>query len=220
MISESLREVLYPLGFVATFFFTVRFAIQWLYSEYKGQSLVPRSFWITSLIANILLCMHGGLQFQYHVAVIQGCNGVLSWRNLNLMQQREKQIAFSTVVAMLITVALAVTCYFWLTDDQSSWFRVPATPWQHAPEQVSMAWHLFGFTGMLIFASRFWIQWYQAEKHMKSFLGNTFWWMSIVSCLIILTYCLSIGDIVNAIGPGFGMIPYVRNLMLLRAKPS
>ena len=220
MITENVREILYPLGFIATFCFTLRFAIQWLYSEYKGKSLVPRSFWIVSMIANVLLFLHGSIQFQYHVSLVQGCNSILAWRNINLMDTKEKQYTYRFTVMLLSSMIALVTAYFWLQAGQASWFRVPATPWQHAPEQVSALWHFFGFTGMLLFASRFWIQWYQAEKMTESYLSETFWWLSIVSCVIILIYTVKIGDVVNGIGPGLGLIPYIRNLMLLKAKPT
>lgn len=218
MITESIRELLYPMGFIAAFFFSARFAIQWLYSEYKGESVVPKSFWVTSLIANILLFMHGGIQLQYHVSLVQGCNCILSWRNINLMQPESQRVGYKQVIAMLATVITLVTVYFFM--QSGSWFRVPVTPWQQAPEQVPFAWHLFGFTGMLLFASRFWIQWYQAERMMKSYLSPTFWWLSITSCIIILIYCIKIGDIVNGVGPALGLIPYIRNLMLLKAKTT
>lgn len=220
MITEAMRETLYPLGFIATFFFTGRFAIQWLYSELKGESLVPRSFWIVSLIANILLFIHGSVQLQYHVSIVQGCNSVLAWRNINLMDSKERRYNFSFVIALLSLVITLVTTYYWLQPAETSWFRVPATPWQHNPEQVPFVWHMIGFSGMLLFASRFWIQWYQAEKEMKSYLSSTFWWMSITSCIIILVYCIKIGDLVNGIGPALGLIPYIRNLMLLKAKAT
>jgi lipid-A-disaccharide synthase len=218
MITESIRELLYPMGFIAAFFFSARFAIQWLYSEYKGESVVPKSFWVTSLIANILLFTHGCIQLQYHVSLVQSCNCILSWRNINLMQDERRRASYKAVITMLASAIILVTTFFWL--QPGSWFRVPSTPWQHAPEQVSFAWHVFGFTGMLLFASRFWIQWYQAEKRMKSYLSPTFWWLSITSCIIILIYCIRIGDAVNGIGPALGLIPYIRNLMLLKAKTT
>lgn len=220
MITETMREMLYPMGFIAAFFFSARFAIQWIYSEMKGKSVVPKSFWVASLIANVLLFFHGSIQLQYHVSLVQGCNCVLSWRNINLMQDKSRQFAYKFVVGLLSTVILFVTFYFWMQPENTSWFRVPVTPWQQNPEKVNFLWHLFGFTGMALFASRFWIQWYQAEKKMQSYLSPTFWWLSIISCVIILIYCIKIGDVVNGIGPSLGLIPYVRNLMLLKAKPA
>ena len=43
------------VGLIGQFFFTMRFLVQWIYSEKRKQSLVPTSFWIFSLLGSSML---------------------------------------------------------------------------------------------------------------------------------------------------------------------
>ncbi|QLH36144.1 MAG: lipid-A-disaccharide synthase N-terminal domain-containing protein [Parachlamydiaceae bacterium] len=78
----------------------------------------------------------------------------------------------------------------------------------------------FGFAGLILFNSRFWIQWWHAEQTQTSTLGRSFWWISLAGALCSIAYFARIQDPVNLIGPVIGMIPYVRNLMLLHKSKS
>jgi lipid-A-disaccharide synthase len=71
----------------------------------------------------------------------------------------------------------------------------------------------------VLFSSRFWVQWWHAEKLCQSQLNPLFWWLSLCGGLLSLVYFIHLGDLVNALGPGFGTIPYLRNLMLIYRKP-
>ena len=46
------------LGFVAQFFFTMRFVVQWLASEKAKRSVVPVAFWFFSLFGGGLLLIY------------------------------------------------------------------------------------------------------------------------------------------------------------------
>lgn len=225
-MSDGWRELLYPLGFLAALAFTSRMLVQWVGSEMKGKSCVTPLFWKLSLCGNVLLAVHGFIQVQFHVCAIQACHAVISWRNLNLMQAKEQQITFKrTILLILLAAFLTFMAFAWqgayLLQEQGAWFRIPTTPWQKASSTpISMAWHLFGFAGMLLFSSRFWVQWWCSEKRRESYLGPFFWWLSLIGEGISLIYFLSIGDAVNFIGPMCAFIPYVRNLLLIYKKPS
>lgn len=211
------RELLYPLGFLSTAAFSLRMLVQWLGSESKGVSLVTPLFWQLSLLGNILLATHGFIQMQFHVFLIQVCNGFISWRNLNLMQPVDKQISTKKSLLLLLGLAcLAILAFAGQAgvQDRFQWFRIPFDHEIDSP--LHLAWHLFGFLGLALFSSRFWIQWWCAEKRQKSYLGPSFWWISLVGELITLLYFLKIKDPVNYIGPVFAMIPYIRNLILLK----
>jgi lipid-A-disaccharide synthase len=75
---------------------------------------------------------------------------------------------------------------------------------------------MLGFTGLLLFNSRFWVQWWSSEKRDSSYLGASFWWLSLIGDTLCLIYFIRLGDIVNLAGPLFGLIPYIRNLMLIK----
>lgn len=220
-MSEELRNFIYPLGFLSSFAFGLRFIVQWIQSEIHQRSVVHRSFWILSLIGNVLLFLHAFFQIQFHICVIQGCNVVISWRNLNLMQKPEKQAQLFNVFTLLAGVILLTTSLFAFQgifiEDNLEWFRIPVSSWElEDRNSISSIWHAFGFFGFALFSSRFWIQWWGAEKHRTSYLGSSFWWISLAGTFFSLAYFIRIHDLVNILGPIMGIIPYVRNLMLIR----
>ena len=208
-----MEEKLYFLGYVAAIVFSVRFLIQWLLSEAKGKSLVPRVFWWLSMLGNVTLMTHGIIQLQYHVALIQGVNGVISWRNLNLMGK--DPISFKAVLIFFGSIILAITAIFVFRD--SFWFRVPTHTFQSDPtKSVPIFLHIIGIIGLALFNSRFLLQWWQSENAHKSLLSVTFWWLSISGGILSIIYFAAMWDVANLIGPLLGMVPYIRNLMLLR----
>lgn len=220
-MNESLRQLLYPLGFLASFAFTARFLLQWIDSEQQKKSIVTPLFWKISLTGNILLLLHAFIQIQFHIGLIQICNAVISWRNLNLMQSSSKQWKISSVIALLIGSITALTLIFFIqshfdTELHSGWFRTPPGYWSSLTYvEVHPLWHALGFLSLLLFNSRFWVQWWGAERHHKSYLGPLFWWMSLIGSLLCLIYFFYIRDIVLIIGPLFGIIPFIRNLMII-----
>lgn len=220
---DQWREWLYPLGFLASIAFSCRMLLQWVSSEIKGQSIVTRAFWRLSLCGNLLLALHSLVQIQFHVCLVQVCNGVISWRNLDLMQPAERQFSLRRTIEILIIAIVSLLTLFWLNgvflSDSQAWFRIPSAPWQtHANLQISFSWHLLGFLGLTLFSSRFWVQWWKAEQKKISHLDSSFWLISLMGEGLCLAYFLKIHDPVNAIGPAFGLIPYIRNLMLIYKK--
>lgn len=215
---DQWREILYPLGFLSSLAFMGRFLLQWLSSETQHKSVVPRAFWHLSLAGNLMLMIHSSIQLQYHVCVIQACNAVISWRNLNLMQPIEKQFRFKSIVGFFGLSIIVVTFFFLIQDSLATggieWFRAPA---KKGPAEAPLhdLWHFVGFAGLILFSSRFWVQWWCAEKSKTSYLGPAFWWLSLIGDIFCLVYFARIFDPVNLIGFVFGLVPYIRNLMLI-----
>lgn len=218
-MTESIQTTLYPLGFISSLFFGARFLLQWLHSEREGCSFVPKIFWQLSFLGNLSLGLHSAVQLQLHVLLVQAVNAVISLRNLNLMQEEKKRWALPSVLLMFpVALALSLLLFFFVYQGSSSatWFRIPMAPWSSpAAESVSFLWHIAGTVGLLLFSCRFWIQWVMAERKGESFLGKTFWWTSLAGDLLCLAYFMQINDTVNFVGPLFGLIPYLRNLMLI-----
>lgn len=218
---EEWRTLLYPLGFLSTLAFGARFIIQWLQSEKAQKSLVPPSFWHLSLLGNLLLMLHSFIQVQYHVCLVQVCNAIIAWRNLNLLQTYRSPVSFKTMCLLLIGSTFVISFAFvvqdwWLMQDKN-WFRVPTPPWQvFFISSPSFSWHILGTIAYFLFSSRFWIQWWHAEKMRRSQFPLAFWWLSLIGALLSIAYFLRIGDSVNLIGPLVGIIPYFRNLILIQ----
>lgn len=216
-MNESWRETLYVLGFIPYVLFTTRSLVQWIYSEKKQVSSVNPAFWKLSLAGNLLLLIHSFIQVQYHVCVIQVANGIISWRNLNLMQPPGKRYTLHSVILLFILGISFITLSFYLQaclTEVPQWFRIPSSPW-HQGEDTSFIWHSIGSLGLILFASRFWIQWWCAEKYQTSYLGSLFWWLSLSGEFLSLVYFIRIFDPVHILAPAFGLIPSIRNLMLI-----
>ena len=207
-MSPELIKALYPLGYLSTVAFGLRFFIQWLYSEVKGQSLVIRPFWWLSLVGNLLLLTHSLIQMQFHVSLVQAINAVISWRNLDLMKPGTGQKSLGFTLGLMALAILSVASFFIFTGQE--WFHAP-----NATSPISMSWHILGLIGLILFSSRFVVQWWDAEWQHQSVLGLSFWSMSIAGGLLSILYFAELHDTVNLIGPSLGMIPYIRNFMLL-----
>lgn len=221
-MTEALRNLLYPLGFISSLAFTARFLIQWLNSEKQRQSVVTPLFWQLSLLGNVFLWIHSIIQLQLHVAMIQACNATISWRNLNFMRPAHKIRRKTTVIGLMMAGLAGTMALFLLQLGQNHdiilFFRNPTWLESVSGSPVFWGWHLLGIAGLVLFNSRFWIQWWLAEKKQQSYLGPSFWWMSLAGDIMCLAYFAMLGDPVNFIGPAFGLVPYIRNLMLIYKK--
>ncbi len=218
---ELWRSFLYPLGFVASLLFSIRFLVQWIISEKNKASTVPLLFWQISLAANLCMCLHTFIQVQYPFCIIQGCNAVISWRNLNLMKPKDEQKSFKFTLYILFVTFTLITLFFVAEGlylyGEIDWVRTPLLPWQSKVNQpLSLNWHILGFVGGTIFAMRFWMQWIEIERLGKSVLSFSFWLWSLIGALLALIYFIKLNDWVNILGYGIGIIPYIRNLVLIK----
>lgn len=216
MMIESLRALLYPLGLIASILFGSRIVLQWYQSERKKASTASRTFWILSLTANAIMALHAFIQLQYPICLLQTLNGFIAWRNLDLMRPqphpRGRAIFFMALSLLLATAIFATQS---ILMGQFNWMREPTMPWtRFQAASVTWGWKTLGLAGLLLFGSRYWIQWWVAEKKKKSLLGKSFWWTSLIGALLSLGYFIRIGDAVNIISFGLGLIPYMRNLVL------
>ena len=77
-----------------------------------------------------------------------------------------------------------------------------------------------GFTGQFLFASRFVVQWIYSEKIGESKIPLVFWYLSIFGGFGLLTYAIFRKDPVIILGQSFGIIIYIRNLVLIYRKKN
>ncbi len=75
-----------------------------------------------------------------------------------------------------------------------------------------------GFIGQGLFASRFIVQWILSEKKGESTIPVIFWYLSIFGGIGLLTYAIFRKDPVIIIGQLFGILIYLRNLILIYRK--
>ncbi|MGH8387713.1 MAG: lipid-A-disaccharide synthase N-terminal domain-containing protein [Pseudomonas sp.] len=80
------RESLWlTIGFVGQLVFTGRFALQWLYSEYKKRSVIPVGFWYLSIVGSALLLAYAIYRQDPVFIVGQSFGFIVYLRNLQLI---------------------------------------------------------------------------------------------------------------------------------------
>ena len=76
-------------------------------------------------------------------------------------------------------------------------------------------WKVLGWTGNVIFFSRFFVQWLATEKRKQVVIPISFWWLSLTGSLALLIYGLFyLKDSVVIFAYAFTWIPYIRNIVI------
>jgi lipid-A-disaccharide synthase-like uncharacterized protein len=79
-------------------------------------------------------------------------------------------------------------------------------------------WEAVGFIGLVVFSSRFVIQWIVSERRRESVIPVSFWYLSIVGSLLLLAYAVVKRDPVFILSYLFNGFIYVRNLFLIHSR--
>lgn len=85
------ERTILAIGFLGQIVFTSRFFLQWIMSEFKGESVVPIYFWYISIIGSILLFWYAFLQKDPVIMLGQGSGIVIYLRNLMLINKKNKK---------------------------------------------------------------------------------------------------------------------------------
>lgn len=213
----SWQEVLYPLGFISSVFFTLRVLYQWALAEVTRSSPSPKGFWFLSIGGNISHMIHSIIQMQLPVALVQAINLVISHRNLNLLRKPAYQYSLTRVwIHFALVIALTFGAFFWMCHltGQTTWMRTPSIP--------TPAWWIqaLGLAGIFLYGTRFWIQWILTEKKRESHFGSAFWIVSLIGAILSSIYFIIILDWVNILGTCFTLIPYARNLFFIKRRKA
>ncbi|MBN2711337.1 MAG: lipid-A-disaccharide synthase N-terminal domain-containing protein, partial [Planctomycetes bacterium] len=75
-------------------------------------------------------------------------------------------------------------------------------------------WELIGLVGEGLFFLRLIVQWTASEKARKPVLPISYWYMSLVGCIIVIFYAFHIGSFVVLLPQVVGIGLYARNLQL------
>ncbi len=86
--------------------------------------------------------------------------------------------------------------------------------------QEQTVWMVLGFIAQGLFSARFLVQWIASERRGKSIVPHAFWYFSVAGGALLLAYAIHRRDPVFIVGQGAGLVVYLRNLQLLRAKPA
>ena len=83
---------------------------------------------------------------------------------------------------------------------------------------IELIFLIIGFVGQGLFASRFIVQWIYSERKGESSIPIIFWYLSIFGGIGLLIYAIFRKDPVIILGQSFGIIIYLRNLILIYKK--
>jgi len=98
-------------------------------------------------------------------------------------------------------------------SDQVSWLN-------KLRNQVFDPWFWFGMFAQGLFFCRFLVQWIVSERHKRSMVPVSFWYISLAGAASLFIYASKTPDLVIMLGAVLSCAIYVRNLVLIhnRAK--
>lgn len=199
--------IIYSIGFIAQILFSGRLIVQWLSSEKQKKVVTPALFWFFSLLASFLLFIYGYLRQDFAIMLGQSLTYFIYIRNLHLQGQWKKFPLSIRIFLLLVPVFIVIYYYNNNVIDKALLFKNENIPF----------WLLsLGVVAHIIFTFRFIYQWLYSERKKESSLPLGFWLLSVAGASLILTYAIFRKDPVLLAGHGFGLIIYIRNLMLLK----
>ena len=195
------------IGFLAQVFFSARIIVQWIMSERAHRVLSPSAFWVFSIAGSYLLFIYGWLRSDFAIILGQFVSYFIYLWNL-----RAKGI-WATLPLWLKGILLFTPLFVVVMVGADAWGFVTRF---FCNEGVPLWMLLFGSVGQVLFTLRFVVQWLHSRALGESQLPASFWIISLVGSLIIVSYGIMRQDLVLIVGQSFGLVAYVRNLCIIR----
>jgi len=199
--------LIYSVGFFAQILFSSRLLIQWIQSEKVKKVVTPLLFWQLSLLASFLLFVYGWLRDDFAIMLGQVLTYFIYIRNLQIQGFWKKLHKAFRIFLYVFPLVI-----FWYTYNNNQFdmervFRNEAIP----------GWLIvLGSVAQVVFTLRFIYQWIYSEKKKESILPLGFWILSTTGSLLILSYAILRKDPVLFVGHIFGIIVYIRNILLIK----
>lgn len=89
--NEAIPMWLLVLGIISQVVFTFRFVYQWIYSEYKKESILPLGFWILSLSGSLLILTYAIFRLDPVLFLGHGLGLIIYSRNIFLIHLSNAQ---------------------------------------------------------------------------------------------------------------------------------
>ncbi|MCF0172539.1 MAG: lipid-A-disaccharide synthase N-terminal domain-containing protein [Bacteroidales bacterium] len=83
--TECIPMWLVVYGSLGQVIFTLRFVYQFIYSHKKGESVLPKGFWIISLVGTVAICSYGIIRHDWVLCLGQSVGFITYSRNLYLI---------------------------------------------------------------------------------------------------------------------------------------
>jgi len=197
----------FAIGAVAQLLFSGRTLLQWIISEKNKKVLTPSLFWKLSLIASFLLFIYGYLRNDFAIMLGQVLTYFIYVRNMQLQGEWRKMHQFIRIFILIFPLIIITIGYNNNKQDVDNLLNSEAIP----------DWLLIlGVVAQIIFTLRFVYQWIYSEKQKQSSLPFGFWMLSLLGSSLILLYAIFRKDPILIAGHVFGIVTYIRNIMLLR----
>lgn len=199
--------LIFGLGFLAQLLFSARLVTQWFLSEKAKKIKTPILFWKLSLLASILLFIYGYLRKDLAIMLGQLLIYGVYIRNLQLQDEWKRSTYFFKFLTIVFPLILAFYTLFY-----------KPLPWSDLlkGENISPWLVTVGIFGQLIYTSRFFYQWFQAERTGKAVLTPGFWMISLLGSSFLFTYGIFRNDPVLMSAHFFGGLIYIRDLYIAR----
>lgn len=194
------------IGFAAQGFFSARILVQWIMSEKARRSLSPSLFWVFSLCGAYLFCLYGWLRHDFAIVLGQFISYFIYLWNLNIKGVWKRWHLVARII-LVLTPFVAIGLVAGHAGEFVEGFI--------RNEKVPLWLLLFGSAGQVLFTLRFIYQWLYSRRAGESRLPAGFWALSLAGSLSIVSYGIIRHDIVLIIGQSFGLVSYIRNLVLI-----
>jgi len=91
MLQGHISAGLLALGSLGQTIFLLRFVYQWLYSERRGESTLPLSFWVISFVGSVLILLYALLRRDLVLVIGNVFGTVVYARNIVLLRREQRR---------------------------------------------------------------------------------------------------------------------------------
>ena len=81
-------------------------------------------------------------------------------------------------------------------------------------------WASIALIGQIVFAGRFIVQWIASEYKKRSYIPNSFWFLSLIGSLILFSYAVHLKNPIFMLAFSLNTVIYLRNLHLIYRPPN
>ena len=200
---------IFAVGFTAQLLFAARMIVQWVKSEKAGKSLSPVIFWQLSILGSMIFLLYGILRHDFAIVLGQILVYFIYVRNLHLQEQWRP---IPLIFRLIVIIAPIITLVYLLSDNHGNLTSLLKN------DEITLPLKIWGSVGQVIFTLRFYVQWFDSEAKNESVLTKRFWFVSILGSFMIIIYAAFRFDPALFLGQLSGLVIYLRNLMLGKAR--
>jgi lipid-A-disaccharide synthase-like uncharacterized protein len=209
------------LGYTGALLFYGRFYLQWFVSERQGKTVIPVGFWYMSGVGSLLLLLYGAFWLNSPVGTLSHCfNSLIYARNLvHIWQERgvltpKRSFFFQGAVLVVISFGILLVFATWVSEYQNTRDESAAV------QTLTWFWIGIGVAGQALFALRFLIQWAVTEIKRRSIVPASFWYLSLVASLLLMSSHIQRQEWIYGVGIATTMLVYLRNIYWIHTAPQ